>query len=151
VSTRAVLLKSLGSTSGDLRRLVKGRSVAALAQRPQNGNWSAAECLSHLHDIEGRYLERLRRVASEENPFLPGIHPDESAHNALESADAILAGFESARRTTLEFLEALTPGDWQRPAVRKDGSPATMRSLVQLLAHHDIEHTEQIVKALAGD
>ncbi|MDX1612799.1 MAG: DinB family protein [Candidatus Promineifilaceae bacterium] len=147
MSKRAVLLKALAATPNDLARLL--RSSAATADPPP-GHWTAAQVAAHLADVETHYRRRLQRVVAEDRPQLPYIHPDESAYDPALSAAAWLGRFRTERAATLAFLEGLSPGAWQRPAVHQTWGPTTLRFLVQSLVEHDTNHLNQIARLADG-
>jgi hypothetical protein len=60
--------------------IIRGASDAALRHRPAPGEWSAIEVIGHLVDKLTIWTERVRRVADEERPELPGF--DQDAHVA---------------------------------------------------------------------
>lgn len=143
MSKRAVLLQALTSTPTDLRLTLQGLPATLLHQKPDSHNWSIAEILCHLIDIEERYRQRLRTVVREENPNLPALYPDESRYKATAALDQLLDEFNSARGATVSFLQALSMKQWQRPAVHADWQATTLRHLVQKLVEHDINHLNQ--------
>ena len=57
-----------------VRRLVAGVEDNALRKKPSEADFSIAENVCHLRDIECEgYSVRLRRLLEEERPFLPDI------------------------------------------------------------------------------
>ncbi len=54
-----------------LQVILGGRDAAVMRRRPASGKWSAHENLAHLARIHEIYLERIRRILSEERPQLP--------------------------------------------------------------------------------
>lgn len=144
MSKRIVLLQALASTSADLRLMLKRVDNAAAALPPAPVQWSITQLLAHFLDVEERYLARLQRVIAEDNPFLPTIHPDETAHTTTRCAD-LLAQFETARGRTVAFLKELPPGNWQRPAIHETLGATRLRYLVQMLVDHDTQHLNQLI------
>lgn len=146
MTKRIVLLQALASTPADIGRLLKGADEAAARKRPVADEWSIAEVLNHLVDVEERYRARLGRVIQEEQPALPAIWPDETAPMPDLSVDEWIARFQAARAETLAFLGELSPADWQRSAVHETFGETRLRFLVQNLINHDAEHLNQLVE-----
>jgi uncharacterized damage-inducible protein DinB len=146
MSTRIVLLQALASTPGDLRLMVQKLPPALAHQRPDPDNWSVAEIVCHLIDIEGRYRQRLYTVVHEDNPGLPPLYPDESRYDETAVLDTLLDQFSAARAVTVTFLQELSLKQWQRPAVHTNWGPTSLRHLVRHLVEHDINHLNQAVE-----
>lgn len=144
MSKRTILLKALRSTPADLDAMLKRIGEEDARQRPTPDQWSLSDVLNHLIYVEGKYQARLKRVVDEECPHVPVIEPDETAHNLQIPPRQLLAHFGQARSTTLQFLENLSMGQWQRPAVHPDLGQTTLRFLVQYLVDHDTEHLSQM-------
>ena len=60
----------------------------------------------------------------------------------------IFASYISRRRAHLAFLRGLTPDQWQRKALSMLWGEITLVEHVTNITLHDVNHTEQIVKAL---
>jgi uncharacterized damage-inducible protein DinB len=146
MSKRIVLLQALASTPNDLRLMVQKLPAGLVHQRPDADNWSIAEILCHLIDIEGRYRQRLYTVVHENNPHLPAFYPDDSQYDAGVGLDELLDRFSQARNVTVTFLQELSMKQWQRPAVHAHWGATTLRHLVQHLVDHDINHLNQAVE-----
>lgn len=147
MSKRSILLKALRSTPADLEAMLKRVGDDEGRQRPEADQWSVSDILNHLIYVEGKYLARLKRVVNEESPHVPVIEPDEGAHDLQIPPRQLLVRFEQARSATLHFLENLSMGQWQRPAVHPDLGQTTLRFLVQYLVDHDTEHLSQLTVA----
>lgn len=146
MTKRIVLLQALASTPADLARTLDGIDEAAARRPPASGEWSVADVVNHLIDVEQRYRERLRRVVREERPMLPAIRPDEAAHDPDAALGELLGRFEGARAQTLAFLGELSPADWQRPADHETWGETHFRFLVHNLADHDTLHLNQLAE-----
>jgi uncharacterized damage-inducible protein DinB len=148
MTKRIVLLKALASTPADLARLLRPVDDQSLRWQPVQGEWSAAAVLIHLVQVEKAYRHRLQRIAHEDKPRVPSIDPEVDEMPEPATAADLLHDFESERTQTIAFLKALSPGDWQRPAIHETIGLITIRSQVLNLVEHDIEHTNQFVTVL---
>jgi hypothetical protein len=145
MSRRSVLIESLEATPRDLARLLRPLDAAAAQWRSAPGEWCIADVVAHLGYCEAPYLARLRRVVEQENPFEPGLLPDESAHDLALPLTELLAAFVTRRADTVAFLARLEQRDWGRPLIHETIGPTRLRDQVQELVAHDNVHLEQIV------
>src|SRR5262245_42577163 len=107
MSRRSVLIESLQATPRDLERKLRRVSAADALRRPASGEWCLADVVAHLGFMEEPYLARLRRIAAEENPRVPYLHPNASAHDLSRPLPELLAEFAERRAATVAFLSAL--------------------------------------------
>src|SRR5262245_16782273 len=145
MSRRSVLMEALAATPRDLARLLRPVDGAAALVRPAPDEWCVADVVAHLGHIEPLYLARLRRVAEQDNPNEPYLHPDASAHDLTRPLSELFDEFAARREETLAFLAALNQRDWGRPLVHQTSGPSKLRDQVQGLVTHDNNHLEQIV------
>jgi hypothetical protein len=140
MTRRAVLLKALASMPSDVERMLKGADSA---------NRDLAYAMHHLLDGETRYLAQFQAVVREERPVLlalePGLIDDDD-----EALGDLVDRFQASRRETLEFLEHLSAGDWQRKAVHESLGETSLRFLVQHLVDNDTHYLNQLVAARQG-
>ena len=144
MSKRAVLLEALASTPKDLGFLLRRANETAVHKRPTPEEWSIADVLIHLARVETSYLVSLQRIVIEERPYLPFIHPENQQTTSSIPLAEMRNTFETARQDTLSYLQSLSAGAWQRPAVHETVGETKLRFMVQLLVNHDTEHLNQI-------
>ena len=146
MSRRSVLMEALAATPRDLARLLRLVDAAAALARPAPGEWCVADVAAHLGYIEPLYLARLRRIAEQDNPFEPYMHPDASAHDLARPLPELLDEFAARRAETLAFLAGLSQKDWGRPLVHETIGPTRLRDQVQALVDHDSDHLSQLAQ-----
>jgi len=144
MSRRSVLMEALGSTPRDLARTLRRVGPEQALARPDPDGWCIAQVVAHFGEVEGHYLERLRRVVAEDNPTVPALHPDPSAHALERPLAELLASFLEGRAAMLAFLATLEQHQWGRRLVHETGGPTRLRDQVQALVGHDNEHLAQI-------
>lgn len=145
MSRRSVLIEALAATPRDLARMLRPVGAEAAVARPAADEWCVADVVAHLGTTEVRYLARLRLIIEQDNPRVPYIHPDESAHDLARPLPSLLEEFAARRAETLDFLESLSQRDWGRPLVHETLGPSRLRDQIQMLVDHDSAHLEQIV------
>ena len=141
-----VLLDALASTPADIARAAARCDAEAGRARPAADQWSAADILNHLVDVERRYHARLRRIADEERPTLAHIGPDEARHDPQATCQQLAARFCNARQETLALLRGLPRGGWARRAVHETLGDLRMDQVVRGLVVHDVAHLAQLVE-----
>ncbi len=145
MSKRIVLLEALASMPKDLAFMLRRADETAVHLRRTPDQWSVADVLVHLTTIESLYLARLQRIVVEERPYLPYLHPETRPEPSQIPLAELLTSFNNARSQTLNYLQSLKAGAWQRPAVHETLGETKLRYMVQLLVEHDTEHLNQIV------
>jgi uncharacterized damage-inducible protein DinB len=144
MTQRAVLLQALASTPADVERLIRGLDESNAARQTEASAWSPGAVVAHLLAVEHAYQSHIRRIIEENEPLLP------SSHSAVEhqpgGSVAAAEQFRQSREATLTTLHGLAAGDWQRKAIHETAGRISLRSLVQRLVEHDIEHTNQLVE-----
>ena len=148
-----IRLARLERTPRALRKLLDGDNREAAMRRPAPAAWSGAEVVCHLRDIEEAYFDRIRFIVLNDRPALIQLDPDrwvdDRQYRRCDLADA-LAAFRARREETLEYLGSLAPERWERGADHPARGRLTVRRVVHSLASHDVEHLDQIARALAG-
>jgi len=114
---REEILKTLRAAPVVLRALVRGADEARLRRRGAPGEWAIIEVVAHLADTEERALARVRRMLSEDNPYLDPFD-QEALAGQRRYLDWDLHGeldrLERLRREHVAELEALAAPGWER-------------------------------------
>lgn len=124
---------------------------AALEKRYAPGKWSVREILVHLSDTETVLLERLRRIASEDQPVLLAFDQDRWAQNLLyEKRDLKLARnqYESARRCVIELAALLDTNVDLKTGQHSEAGPLTFAQILNKIHAHNTHHLAQANQAL---
>lgn len=148
MTKRIVLLQALSSTPVDIARIVRLLDQQTLRWQAAADQWSAAAVLIHFAQVENAYRHRLQRIVQENKPYVPSIDPAVNEIPDDMTAADFIQQFENERIQTVTFLKELSPAAWQRPAIHESFGRVTVRTQVQNLVEHDIEHTNQLVSIL---
>jgi len=138
----------VSTTAARWRTLVDTVPAELLERAPAPGEWSAADCLRHLLVAERRVLPvRIRQVLAGEpmrafDPQAPGPAVPEGTPSEL--ADAFVA----LRRESEAMLAGVTPDDLDRTSDHPEYGPISLRTLLNVWAAHDLQHTVQAEEAL---
>ncbi|MFN2223246.1 MAG: DinB family protein [Candidatus Promineifilaceae bacterium] len=145
------LLQQLRTLAIDVQRLSQRENIDWLRQ-PAEEEWSLAEVMCHLRDVEREVHQvRFRLLIAEENAFLPGVSADEWAdergycfQDGLRAANSFVA----AREETLAMVEPLDEAMWQRQGRHAFFGHTSMHELLYLMVRHDEIHWQQITTLL---
>jgi uncharacterized damage-inducible protein DinB len=139
-----VTLQALRAAPTRAAELAAGLPEDAYHWRPASGSWGMHQVVAHLAAGEAHFLGRLRRMAAEDNPFLPYFGPDVARPESDEPMPALLEKFRAERETALRFLAMLRADDWDRPGVHETMGRTTLALQLQNIASHDAEHLSEL-------
>lgn len=148
------IISAMESFPEDLSRAIFGDHDPEALMRPaSDGGWGVVEVLPHLADWEEIFLDRVRRTALEEHPYLSGfddslwaIERDYRGQEPRASFDR----FAEGRRATVDFLRALPAEAWARTSEHGYYGEVTLQWLGNHICDHDQEHLLQARDALAA-
>ena len=144
---RIVMLQTLGNAAARLAGELEALGADRFDWQAAPGEWSARETVTHLAAGEAHFLNRLQRIAAEDNPFLPYFGPDVARPDSELSWPDALESFRAERERLLAFLSSLPPEAWDKPAVHETMGPTTLALQVQNVINHDLEHLAQLHEA----
>jgi beta-phosphoglucomutase-like phosphatase (HAD superfamily) len=151
-NTPEALLAILKSTPAALDTLSASLTEQQWRERPEPKEWSLTEIFCHLRDSDQEVnLPRLEKVATEDNPFLPGVNTDTWADERdylHQDGPAALSEFIEVRSRLVEHLEAMPGTEWQRTARHAIFGPTTLKELITFTVTHDRTHIDQSMKTL---
>lgn len=135
-----------------LQTMLAGCGAEEWRRRPVAGEWSLAEILCHLRDVEIEInLQRVDKILNETNPLLIGIDTDrwaEQRRYAEQDGLAALQAYLKARRELLQLLDGMEPESWNKPARHTIFGRTTLKEIIHITAGHERLHVRQIYKTL---
>ena len=149
-------LDRMAGTADDLAAAIRGQSDTILSRRPDGKNWAAKEVICHLRDTEELFAGRFELIMTMDQPKLPPLHPstpdrwaEERQYLRNDAAEA-LGAFRRRRDENLAFLRGLSPEQSKRGGVHPTRGTMTIDDWVTLIAWHDDNHLDQLVRARDG-
>jgi hypothetical protein len=127
--------------------LTESLPIDLLIRPPADGQWSAAECLRHLLDVERSVFPTRVRAFLAGQDF-PGFDPDAQPPVDLRRAAEMARELAALREQSLALLAQLTPADLSRIARHAELGPVTLGDMLHEWAAHDLNHTVQAERAL---
>jgi len=132
---------------------IRGVSDAVLSRRPDEKNWAAKEIICHLRDTEELFNHRFQAMIAMDEPKFVPADVDRWAEERQYLRNHILealSAFWKRRGETLKFLRGLKPAQWDRAAIHPTRGRETMRDWAGIIPKHDLNHLDQLKRALAG-
>lgn len=120
-----------------------GRSQDAVIRRPASGKWSARENLAHLARIHEIYLERIRRMLSEERPVLNRYKAEEDPEWPQWAAlpmDEVLRRLQRLRGELLQVIRNLSPDQLDRVGIHPAVGDMTIPEWIEFFLLHEAHH-----------
>jgi uncharacterized damage-inducible protein DinB len=149
IRDRGLIVAALRAAPTLVRGLVSGANEQQAWTGPGGDEWSIGEIAHHLLVGErDTFLPRLQRMVREQRPVFDTRSPAAPARDLA----AIVAAFETARRSAVEILGGLGAADWLREGVSPSRGPLTIEAYARTMAEHDTEHLRQMqaVRATLG-
>lgn len=148
--TPARFLRALKKTPHILESILEGISQER-AEQSLDGDWNVVAVVCHLRDFEEIFFGRAQLMYEQENPQLPAyahkamaIERNYHRQNLREALDA----YKSIRHQFVTWLELLTPEEWHRSGIHPENGQINILEAAMQAALHDVDHIEQILKAL---
>ena len=139
-------------TADRLSELAWRLGPAGVERSPAPGKWNAREILCHLADCEAVFAFRLRQTLAEPHhviqPFDQEIWAKPYASPRFDARLA-LDTFSAVRRWNLALIDCLGPEDFSKPVTHPERGTMTLRTIVETMAGHDLNHLAQIEKIAA--
>jgi len=147
-SLSSSMVATLKGSPAALATLTRSVPVDRWNIRPQPEEWSLTEIICHLRDAEREVnLPRMEKIASDQNPFLPGMDTDpwaEERNYIQQDGVQALHDFIDARSQVLDRLRSFQEVDWERPTRHAIFGPTPVRELIGFIATHDRTHVHQV-------
>jgi hypothetical protein len=145
--TRQQIVDTLRALPDEIDKLVEGLSEDTLRWRPTPEDWSIKEVCAHLRDSTEIDGERIRRMATEDDPVLPAYDQEALAREKdyrNESTPLILTGLRAFLGGLAYLLEGLSEEDWQRSGRHEERGPISLAQYAELSAQHARAHLAQV-------
>ena len=147
------MMAQMEKTPDEFAALIRGQNEAILAKRPDGKNWAAKEIICHLRDTDELFMGRFQAILTIDEPKFSPADADRWAEDRQylrNDVQEALAAFRRRRGENLKILRGLKPEQWERAGIHATRGRETLRNWVTLMANHDINHLDQLKRALAG-
>ncbi|MBI4610132.1 MAG: DinB family protein [Candidatus Rokubacteria bacterium] len=123
--------------------ILEGADSQALRRRPAPGEWSAHENLAHLARVHEVFIERLRRILTEERPILGRYRAEEDPEWARWSGvppEEVLGRLKRLRSQLTEMVKRLMPEQVSRVGVHPLFGDMTIPAWIEFFLLHEAHH-----------
>ncbi len=145
-----MLLACLKSTPAATDTLSRGLDQKTLEFKKSGNEWSIIQIICHFRDVDREVnLPRLKRVLSENDPFIPAESTDSWALDRnYESQNCFEAinDFLECRIEIINILAGLSQDQWSLSARHAIFGRTTLIDLFKFVITHDITHIRQILE-----
>ena len=145
MSDHAKAIQEFAAGGEKLRKSIAGLSPQDLQAFPVPGTWSIHQIVIHLQDSDGIGVDRMKRIAAEENPLLIGYNETLFATRLAyheQSIDDAVTIFDLNRKQFVRVLNQLSPDAFERTGIHNEIGKVTLG--VQLKKYN--EHFEHHLK-----
>lgn len=129
--------------AAQLRTAVAGMTHEQLVARPIPGKWSTLEVVAHIADFEPIMADRIKRVASHENPTLLGADENLLAAHLFyhdRNVEEELAVVDAIRASTARTLVLLPAESLNRVGTHNESGVLTLERLILRATNHIAHH-----------
>lgn len=124
-----------------------------MRRRSPSGKWSAHENLAHLARYHQVFMERLRRILSEDKPCFPRYRAEEDPEWAQYpplATDEVVRRLRSLRGELIELVNRLSPAELRRVGVHPAFGEMTLEQWVEFFLLHEAHHLYVVIRRLRG-
>ncbi|CAN5788228.1 putative metal-dependent hydrolase [soil metagenome] len=148
---RAELLEDFRTGYDDVADALAGATDEELDRVPEGG-WSARMVAHHLADSEATAYVRLRKLLAEDQPAIAAYDEELFARRLHydRPIEPSLAVLRAVREASLQLLDAIAPGEWERAGTHSDSGSYSVTDWLRIYARHSHDHADQIRRARQG-
>jgi len=118
------------------------------------GEWTPHQVVVHVVAAESlAFVPRLKRIASEDHPDLPGWDETawmEETYNSEDDIQTWLDTFDAARREGLDLIRGLSDDDWGRTSRHPAQGDRTLQWWLEYSVTHADDHLNQLTSTGRG-
>jgi len=143
-------LEVIAGSAKELRNLVETIGPQRVEQAPAPGKWSAREIVCHLADSETAFGFRLRQALAEDHHVIQPFDQElwAKSYAAYSTAEA-LTTFSALRQWNVSLVRSFTPQQLAKQVTHPERGAMTVRTIVETMAGHDINHLRQLEAIVA--
>lgn len=142
-------LKVYAATPSDAAHICHGLTSEQWHVPRADGEWSAAQIIGHLFDVDIVYGFRWRLVLTEDKPAYPGYNEKLWSQLPRPGSAALLAAWSGIRSANSALLRATPQADWKRWGTHGEQGDEQFGLMVRKIAGHDLAHLNQLARTVA--
>lgn len=136
-------LNSLENTPKTLVNIVDQVKPDKYTEHTDPDRFNLTEMVAHLADWDDIFLDRLRLAYESPGMTVESFDPEvraEQKHYSTRDIHHELDVFENRRRDLVDFLNRLTPEDWNKQFDHPDLGRTTIDEYANIIMAHDLSH-----------
>lgn len=146
----AMLQQVLRSAHQVVLDAIGGISEEEARQIPAPGEWTVAQLLAHIAEVQYFWMEKAVLITKEDDPNITrsDVENDRRAaavtDHASDPLDDLIRGLAAANESAITTTREIAPGDLATLGHRGEDNPITVEGVIHYLASHMEEHARQI-------
>ena len=147
------LQQLLRSAHRDVMEAVEGIAEPEIRQVPAPDEWTVAQLMAHIAEIQYFWMEKAVLITQEDDPNITrsDVENDRRAaaveDHAGDALDELVRGLAAANESAVDATGRTAPGDLGILGHRGDNNPITVEGVIRYLATHVAEHATQITES----
>ena len=150
-SEAEALVQLLQGAQARFQAALQGISEAELRTPPREGEWTVAQVVGHVAELQPFWMRKVLLMVTLENPSVART-PEEQEQRVRAVAEAegmpwpeLERRLQESAAQALELARRLRDGDLRRLGTRGDGQAVTVQQMVErFIAGHLEEHARQV-------
>ncbi len=145
-----VLQEKLRAAHQAVMNSIDGVAEAEIRQVPAPGEWTVAQLLAHIAEIQYFWMEKAVLITREDDPNITrsDVENDRRAaaveDHAGDSLDELIQSLAAANKSALAATGEIAPDDLAILGHRGENNPITVEGVIQFLIQHVEEHANQV-------
>ncbi len=146
------LQEGLRSAKDEVLSAMDGTTEPEARQIPAPGEWSVAQLLAHIAEIQVFWVGKAVLITQEHDPQISRTDVENDLRLAAvtdhsqDSLDGLKRSVISACEEAAAEVRNIVPEDLSRPG-RRESNPMTAADVIQYVARHVRDHANQISEA----
>ena len=132
---------------------IDGIQEAEIRLIPAPDEWTVAQLLAHIAEIEYFWMEKAVLITKEDDPNITRSDVENDRRTAAvvdhagDSLDELIRGLSTANDAAVTVVGNIAPRDMSILGHRGENNPISVEGVIQSLAGHMTEHANQITES----
>ncbi|MCH7620494.1 MAG: DinB family protein [Chloroflexi bacterium] len=122
-------------------------------QVPAPGEWTIAQLLAHIAEIQAFWTAKAILITQEDDPNITRTAVENDIREAAVTGQAhdsmadLLPRCQEANQRAIQLIGGIDPAYLERPGHRGEDNPITVQGVIRYLIGHVEEHVRQIAES----
>ena len=148
-----VLQQKLRAAHEDVMRSIDGIAEAEIRQVPAPGEWTVAQLLAHIAEIQYFWMDKAVLIIQEDDPNITrsDVENDRRAaaveDHAADSLNELIQSLAAANESAAAATGEIAPENLAILGHRGENNPITVERVIHFLVQHVEEHAQQVIES----